>query len=991
MSLKTQLKDFLASEEFRRSRKLAKVRATRLPALKARLEAYSRGELPIARLRDELLAAMQEEVAIDGLRLPVWGFGGPSVVQFLEGLSKSATNVRLDRELKKALAGDPRTSGEPLKAFCSFIARLHREQAQNADPRLTVGNGICFASFLWHALHDGEVPVFYGPSHKGVRALLAAGDVADPGYASRDVGERFQAFQRILNGLRELLVKVNRQLNFWAAEAFLEWAGVRAVDLPGEASAAQPAPGGPAAVAAAAAAAGAGGAPAELAATPPRAASIVAPARPATPAAAPPATELEVAPPRTDLAVPTAAAKAPPVEPTVKLPQSLTADDGPGTTRRERKAAPAIVPPAPAPAAPVGALGSPIGPEPAASLRPPPEPPVEIHPIEDRPWYSAGILSPEDAPPPPPEPSFDSGALAETPFVQATPVKLGKLGAASSKPVTEPGRPAFVPEAAKPPGPPAKAAPEPEPDRPATLPAIPAFVAEPPDERTSTTPGMPAFVPGEASAPEKKVAVGHEAGLLGDFEAMLDAAEAAVGAPAPEKGERPAEKPAPQKLRAEAAPAAEEAKPPPTAPPAVAEKPTALTGPPTAAEKPSAERPAAEKPAAERPTTVEKPTGVEVPSPGKAGPPAPAPLARPATEEAPAAGPAPGAEAPVAPAKPAPAAEAPVARPAAPAVAAASPAAAPEAPAPARPAAAAVQAAHGPAADDGGLVALAAETEFPEPLLRDLSMLLRGKRQVILTGVTGTGKTYLARHFAFHFAGSPERVRFVQLHRAYRYEDFVEGPPPPGSTTASHGLLRSLAGRAAADPDRAFVLVLDEVGRADLVAVLGECFSLLEYRDEEVVLPFSGETFRLPSNLYLLGTLTTGAGSTPMDDAAVRRRFTFFPLEPSADLLRRWLAARAPSHAWVARLLEVLNRRLEADLGPRRRLGHSVFMEPGLDDRLLERIWRYSIRPILEGLFASDPRRLEGYDFEALCAEARNGGASEEPRGVAAARAGATA
>jgi 5-methylcytosine-specific restriction protein B len=294
----------------------------------------------------------------------------------------------------------------------------------------------------------------------------------------------------------------------------------------------------------------------------------------------------------------------------------------------------------------------------------------------------------------------------------------------------------------------------------------------------------------------------------------------------------------------------------------------------------------------------------------------------------------------------------------------------------------------GPAATpDEALEALARETRFPPKLLRDLDHLLSRRGQVALEGTTGVGKTYLARRFAAVFAGSPQRVRVVQLHPAYRYEDFMEAPAPRGEAAtgpaggAAHaavpGIFKTFAARAARDPNNRYVVVLDELGHADALAILGEAYSLLEYRDEEVLLPYSREPFSLPKNLYILATASTGPSSRTLQDAAIRRRFHFLRLDPSAEILRSWLTETRPQYVWVADVFAEMNRRLVKEVGPRAQLGQSLFMQPGLDDAELERIFRTDVRPLLETVI-EDEKGLAKFELAALKKAA---GATEGGRG----------
>ncbi len=281
------------------------------------------------------------------------------------------------------------------------------------------------------------------------------------------------------------------------------------------------------------------------------------------------------------------------------------------------------------------------------------------------------------------------------------------------------------------------------------------------------------------------------------------------------------------------------------------------------------------------------------------------------------------------------------------------------------------------------LQTLADELLFDIQQLHEIEKLLEDKRQVIFQGPPGTGKTYVARKLANCLSGSKERVRLVQFHPSYAYEDFVQGYRPalvggqPGFKLRNGPLLEA-AERARAEPEAKHFLVIDEINRGNLSKVFGELYFLLEYRDAEMRLLYADESFSLPKNLYIIGTMNTADRSIALVDLALRRRFHFVEFHPGTppvqDLLRRWLEQNAPAMLWVADIVDRANEKLDAQQAA---IGPSYFMKDGLDEEMLRLTWKHNVRPYIKEHLYGEHDRLGQFDLDTLRRETPNRGAEQ--------------
>lgn len=287
---------------------------------------------------------------------------------------------------------------------------------------------------------------------------------------------------------------------------------------------------------------------------------------------------------------------------------------------------------------------------------------------------------------------------------------------------------------------------------------------------------------------------------------------------------------------------------------------------------------------------------------------------------------------------------------------------------------------HGPTYPAYTLSDAGREVFLPAERLTAILDALARKKNVILEGAPGVGKSFIARRLAWALleAKDPSRVEMVQFHQSYAYEDFVQGWRPSGSGfELRDGVFHRFCRRAAEDPQSKYVFIIDEINRGNLSKVLGELMLLIEPDkrgpDYAIQLAYAvdGERFFVPANVYVLGMMNTADRSLAMVDYALRRRFVFIRLEPAfeSDAFANTLSDRGISDELLARIVErmtTLNddiRRDTQNLGPGYEIGHSFFVpDPDADappDGWYEDVVRQEIAPLLREYWPDQPTRAE--------------------------------
>jgi hypothetical protein len=267
---------------------------------------------------------------------------------------------------------------------------------------------------------------------------------------------------------------------------------------------------------------------------------------------------------------------------------------------------------------------------------------------------------------------------------------------------------------------------------------------------------------------------------------------------------------------------------------------------------------------------------------------------------------------------------------------------------------------------------LARETLLAEPALRAMISSITGASpQILLAGPPGTSKTWVARKLAEYLTGGRRgAVRLVQFHPSYTYESFVEGIRP---VARGNGVGFELAAGVVLDfveqmgregnldrEDRPYVIVIDEANRANLPRVLGELLFLFEYRGETIRLQYS-PSFRLPQNLYFIGTMNTADRSIRAVDAALRRRFDVFELAADSQILARYSGNESE---WLAKGLDSLNQSLRAALDRHHEIGHAFLMKGAVDRERLRDIWDRRIFPLVEEYLFDQPDLVRDFTLE---------------------------
>lgn len=255
------------------------------------------------------------------------------------------------------------------------------------------------------------------------------------------------------------------------------------------------------------------------------------------------------------------------------------------------------------------------------------------------------------------------------------------------------------------------------------------------------------------------------------------------------------------------------------------------------------------------------------------------------------------------------------------------------------------------------------EVYFDDAEYEELANLILSRKNVVLQGPPGVGKTYIARRMAFSLIGAKddEKLLNVQFHEMYSNDEFIEGyrPDDIGIYKYKRGCFKRICNKARNNPKDKFFVIIDEINRGNIPKIFGEAFSLIEIdkrgKENYIELSCSRERFYVPDNLYIIGTMNTFDDNLALSDYALRRRFCFYNINPVFENENfKDFCKYSPLLVKIIDKIKEINLELDENT----QIGHSYFCKP-MPDSEIKMIIKYSIIPLLKEYFKKTPSKYE--------------------------------